>query len=302
MRGGNPRGTAHRAEACGLSPSGKAPPRHDAESRLWLQLAAEETETLAARAREIAEPCEIRHRSETAATIRKSVQEASEGGAAMAHRWTRIPEQWRPDIVQREFDGASTTTADPGAAVEEERKQWAGYWSPPGVERVRFAWGRVANLARPSLAAFSAAARKFPRTTDIGVEGMLLVDFDALDDDGIEACMDVMMAWETIGYIPRLIALVPVNMIPKKDGGRRPIGVRPSPYRIWAKARASEVRSWEHQWKRKYFLASPGKSAEGAAWNAALRAEIAAAANAESGSVLWDKGKVLRARATRLAR
>ncbi len=122
VRGGNPRGTAHRAEACGLSPSGKAPPRHDAESRLWLQLAAEETETLAARAREIAEPCEIRHRSETAATIRKSVQEASEGGAAMAHRWTRIPEQWRPDIVQREFDGASTTTADPGAAVEEERK------------------------------------------------------------------------------------------------------------------------------------------------------------------------------------
>ncbi len=62
----------------------------------------------------------------------------------------------------------------------------------------------------------------------------------------------------------------------------------PSLYRIWAKVRADYVRDWERKWARRYFAAGPGKSAEGAAWQAAMRAEIAAAANAESASILWD--------------
>ncbi len=37
-----------------------------------------------------------------------------------------------------------------------------------------------------------------------------------------------------------------------------------------------------------YFAAGPGKSAESAAWRAALRAELATASQAESASVLWD--------------
>ncbi len=122
----------------------------------------------------------------------------------------------------------------------------------------------------------------------MGVEGITLADFDALDDDGIEACISVLMACESVGYIPRLLALVIVKMIPKKDGGRRPIGLMPSLYRIWGKVRADDVRNWERRWAREYFAAGPGKSAESAAWRAALRAELAAASRAESASVLWD--------------
>ncbi len=62
----------------------------------------------------------------------------------------------------------------------------------------------------------------------------------------------------------------------------------PSLYRIWGKVRADDVRDWKRKWARSYFAAGPGKSAESAAWRAALRAELAIAVNADSASILWD--------------
>ncbi len=172
--------------------------------------------------------------------------------------------------------------------MEAERCKWEKLWRPQGTVRPRPDWGTVDRLPRPAVEQFRRAARSFPRTTGIGVEGILPADLDALDDMGIDACIDVMMACEAVGYIPKAIALVLVKMIPKKDGGRRPIGLLPSLYRVWAKVRRGEVRDWERKWAGPYFAAGPGKAADTAAWVSALRAELAAASNASSATVLWD--------------
>ncbi len=243
---------------------------------------------LVTKIKEAADPCESIHRVEKAAAIRRWAREASCAGAAAAHRWTRIPSEWRPDTVEELVDGAWTITADPGAVVEEERIKWAALWSPDGTANTDLEWGNATCLARPSIEQFRRAARSFPRKTGVGVEGITPSDFDALDDDGIESCISVLLACEAIGYIPKLLALVIVKMIPKKDGGRRPIGLMPSLYRIWGKVRADDVRDWERRWAREYFAAGPGRSAESAAWRAAFRAELAAASRADSASVLWD--------------
>ncbi len=226
------------------------------------------------------------HRNEKRAAITKWAHEASYAGAAVAHRWTKVPEDWRPETVNGMIDGAATITADPGAVVEVERQKWEKLWRPQGTVRPRPDWGVVEKLPRPTVEQFRRAAKSFPRTTGIGVEGILPTDFEALDDDGVNACIDVMMTCEAIGYVPKVVALVLVKMIPKKDGGRRPIGLLPSLYRIWAKVRRGEVRDWERKWARSYFAAGPGKAAETAAWVSALRAELAAAAKACSASVL----------------
>ncbi len=276
---------------CDPCREGRVPPAHKHDDNLddrWLCEMGAWAADIARRAAEAAEPCEAIHRNEKAAAVREWAHEASHAGAARAHRWTKLPVEWRPETVEADIDGTATVTADPGAVVEAERDKWNGYWNPPGEHTSTLDWGQVGELPRPTIAQFRNAARKIPRTTGIGVEGITPADFDALDDFGIEACIDIMMSCEAIGYIPRVMRLVLVRMIPKKDGGRRPIGLLPSLYRIWAKTRADEVRNWERKWERRYFAAGPSKSAEGAAWNAALRAEVAAAANAETVSVLWD--------------
>ncbi len=174
---------------------------------------------LAMRAKEAADPCEFIHRSEKAAAVRAWAKEASSAGASAAHRWTKVPDEWRPETVELHAEGASTVTADPGAAVERERVKWASFWSPEGTVNGELQWGCVAGMARPTVEQFRRAARSIPRRTGVGVEGITPADFDALDDEGVEACISILMACEAIGYIPRLIALVIVKMIPKKDGG-----------------------------------------------------------------------------------
>ncbi len=243
---------------------------------------------LAEKAATAAEAAETRERSERQAAVRKWANEASQAGAAMAHRWTKVPEEWRPETVEADVDGVKTVTANPGAVVEAERAKWEALWRPADVTSAQPRWGRATPLRRPTVEQFRRAARKFPRKTGIGVEGILPADFDALDDEGVMVCIEIMLACEAVGHIPDIIALVLVRLIPKRDGGRRPIGLLPSLYRIWAKIRAGDVRDWERKWARAYFAAGPGKSAEAAAWRSALRAELATASNASSASVLWD--------------
>ncbi len=255
----------------------------------WLAHTAERASQVANRAKEAADPCEMMYRDERSAAVREWAHAASHEGAAIAHRWTRVPDEWRPETVEDEdIDGCATVTANPGAVVDAEHEKWKMLWSPSGVCKTKLNWGRVEQLPRPTTQQFRSAARSFKRRTGVGVEGITPADFDALDDDGIDACISIMMACEAVGYIPKAIALVIVRMIAKKDGGRRPIGLLPSFYRVWAKVRGCYVRDWERKWARRYFAAGPGKSAEGAAWQAAMRAEIAAAASAESASILWD--------------
>ncbi len=112
-----------------------------------------------------------------------------------------------------------------------------------------------------------------------------------MDDQVLQLIIEIMVCSEILGSVPETLALVLVALIGKKGGGRRPIGLLPAIYRLWAKVRQPHVRRWEADWDRKYMAAARGKSTADVAWLRALRAEYASSTGATAASILWDLKK-----------
>ncbi len=80
---------------------------------------------------------------------------------------------------------------------------------------------------------------------------------------------------EVLGVWPDLVGVIVICLLPKPDGGRRPIGLLPGIIRLWMRARLNVARSWQTEHDRPYFYAGPGRGASAAAWRQAARAELA---------------------------
>ena len=68
-----------------------------------------------------------------------------------------------------------------------------------------------------------------------------------------------------------------IVLLPKTDGGYRPIGLLPWPVRLWMRCRRDTIQNWEATVTRPYLYAGKGKGADVAVWKQAARAEAAAA-------------------------
>ncbi len=114
---------------------GDATPTRD-DDVTWLAGLAEWASDIARKTNDAAEPCERIYRDDRAAAVREWAHAASNAGAAAAHRWTRVPEEWRPETVEEEdLEGTVTVTANPGAVVDAERKKWMESCCPVGTMR-----------------------------------------------------------------------------------------------------------------------------------------------------------------------
>ena len=68
-----------------------------------------------------------------------------------------------------------------------------------------------------------------------------------------------------------------IVLLPKDDGGHRPIGLFPGVIRIWMRARSDKARDWETETAGPEYFGCKGRGAQRAAWMAAFEAELAAA-------------------------
>ncbi len=243
------------------------------------------------RAAAAAEPAEQRHRSAISRGITEWCKEAQANGAGLAHRWTQVPTAWRPETVTVGSGMEVSVTANPDALVDEEADKWEPLWRPPAVTPKPIRWGKVEPLPRPTVRDVRRAARRFKARTKVGVEGLSPRDMAELTDEVVEAYIDVMLTCERLGKVPDRVATVVVMLLNKKLGGRRPIGILPTMYRLWAAVRKPLLHEWERQWARAFFAAARGKSAADATWHRALRAEHATLLGASAGSILWDLRK-----------
>ena len=64
-------------------------------------------------------------------------------------------------------------------------------------------------------------------------------------------------------------------MLPKPDGGTRPIGLFPAAIRLWMRARAPSLRRWESQHNPDEIFGSGDRTAIRAAWLVGFEAEAA---------------------------
>ena len=65
-----------------------------------------------------------------------------------------------------------------------------------------------------------------------------------LSDEALDALCRLLMAIELHGEWPEAIRDILIVLLPKSDGGRRPIGLLPTVVRVWMRARGPVVRAW----------------------------------------------------------
>ena len=93
---------------------------------------------------------------------------------------------------------------------------------------------------------------------------------------------------ELLGSWASVLRLVLIVLLPKPDGGRRPIGLFPSVVRVWMRARAHYAREWELANHRPCLYGGPSKGAQRASWQAAFAAEAAAQSNQHFAQSMLD--------------
>ena len=84
------------------------------------------------------------------------------------------------------------------------------------------------------------------------------------------------------------MGVVVVVLLPKAEGGSRPIGLLPHLPMIWMRARRDEAKHWEAKCNRSFLYAGSGKGSTVAAWKQSARAEVAAASEEKYAQVLLD--------------
>ena len=91
-----------------------------------------------------------------------------------------------------------------------------------------------------------------------------------------------------MGNWPAVLRLILIVLIPKSDGGKRPIGLFPSPIRIWWWVRSIVARKWEAAQARPSLYGGTGMGALRSAWNVSFAAEAAANSSRTYGQALLD--------------
>ena len=234
-----------------------------------------------------------------------------------AYRWLRGPTGWQPSqigsISQNDdvpmagddfFDcdneeealipvgGQVSTDAkiplSDQAMVNLEAEKWASLWLE-SEDYVQPEFGVPPDaLAELMPNAISLAANSFPMGTGLGADNISPRAISRLSAAAILALATIFMAFETNGSWCEALNLVLIVLLPKSDGGLRPIGLFPTVIRIWFRSRIGLARAWEHSHCVPGVFGGVGSSAQHAAWQAAFVAESAALSSLDHVQGLLD--------------
>ena len=214
------------------------------------------------------------------------------------HSMTRTKTGWIPSMVARSADCEDSSmgagedmepTEDLVAAslpaplssqaeVDAEANKWAAEWNVGGKPPF-MSWPDaegMGELQHMAVDMVRKAAYTFPITTGLGWDKLHPRALLRLPDSALEALVRIFLIVELLGDWPEAIGIILVVLIPKPDGGRRPIGLLPSLIRLWMRIRLDVISNWQGDHERDYFYAGPRKGAAVAAWKQAARAEFAA--------------------------
>jgi len=182
----------------------------------------------------------------------------------------------RPSRVWRPSDDDRQEVLCDQADVEREAGEWASLWDEDAAYDLDVDPHGCRNLIPLRVWALQRAALTFPVGTGKGSDNVAPRAFARLSVSLLTALCVILMAAELDGRWPSIVDFVLIVLLPKTDGGRRPIGLFPALVRVWARARACAARAWEAQNARPYIFGGAGMGAQRAAWQAGFRAEAAA--------------------------
>ena len=216
---------------------------------------------------------------------------ASGGGAL--HLYTKREEIPIPvPTLVPKGGGGDVKTLSMQGSVDSEMLIWTGIWevfkgsaSAPWRDMEILPEDRLPPIQGTDLAR---CAKYYSERTGRGCENVHPRWFGWLSPRLLDCFAALMMIMEASGFWPQQVMTILIALIPKSDGGRRPIGLLPAFVRLWEAVRNPHVVRWRSENTRSYNWAAKGRSAQSAVWKAALESEAAAARGEDSGSTLID--------------
>ncbi len=247
---------------------------------------------------------------------RSWVGENIANGAKNAHRYLRLPEEWRP-TTSITVDGV--VSADPRNLLAAYAKKYDTLWneayrhrqerreqhrlvqSQVGQpardtgqvqphERPPWKRDRATPLQRPTPEELRAVSKTFRKDTLVAFDGFALRHYELMSDAALGIVADLIEILETCGELPSQLRLTEMPLIEKSRGGHRAVASLVGLYRLWAKLRKPMVAAWEARNERPYLAAGKGKRPHASVWQQACRAEAAVDSGGYAGNLLWDLG------------
>ena len=106
------------------------------------------------------------------------------------------------------------------------------------------------------------AACSFPANIGLGADNVAPRAIARLSSPAIQALIALFLCFEAAGDWCMAVNLVLIVLLPKPDGGRRPIGLFPTIIRIWMRARIWAAREWERLHDHDSLFAGPDMGAQ----------------------------------------
>ena len=173
------------------------------------------------------------------------------------------------------------------AEVEAEANKWAKEWNEAATYSAPF----PSFSGMPPLLiaqAITIASATFAPLTGLGADNVAPRAFGRLTTQALEALANILRACEKKGSWPAAIYAVLIVLLPKPDGGRRPIGLFDSKVRLWMRIRSQVARMWEAANPSPAIFGGKGCGAQRAAWLSSLAAEGAHLAKQQYAQTLID--------------
>ena len=179
--------------------------------------------------------------------------------------------------------------------MQAARREWAVVWErfegvagAPWRECPDHIVARFAPLPPLIAQMLRACASTFKKHTGVGGDSIHPRTFGWLTDEALSGVADLLSAVESTGLWPRQIAIILIALIPKPEGGKRPVGILRGLVRLWERVRRPIVELWRVGVARSYNWAAKGRSPQDAACMQAFKAEAAAAKGLSAAAGMLD--------------
>ena len=210
-------------------------------------------------------------------------------GARLGHRWTKPMPPWLPSEVTASGDLESAQQA-----ADRKANEWHRLWDVTS-ESPGLSWHDLpdcADVALPSADELRETSKSFSRFTALGCDDLHPKHVGTLSEGCLEGLIAVLSAMLRLVQLPQAMALLLVVLLPKPEGGTRPIGLFPTVIRIFARwSRRRYAEPWENQHRRDYWYGERGRACDTCVWRQSLMAEYASSTGQTAVSALLDLHK-----------
>ena len=182
--------------------------------------------------------------------FREKLAEDYPGSGGLLHRVTKWRAAWAPPTGS--ISKAKLPLA-PQAAAESEADCWADIWQAEEQHAApmwRSSLGSQLEAVPPVV--IRSVCKAYKTRTGLGGDFWHPRQIGWLSDDALRCLADLWGWCEVLRTWPVQVKLLILFLLPKDEGGARPIALLPTMVRLWEACRAESVRRWELAQARPY--------------------------------------------------